>query len=220
MIYACPDCFDEYIIDSNRYESFLYYTRLGMEDGEWMFLDETFWNEAFDFIAHNRGKYSLPSIIELENDCIRRCNMVLHWPTQYRFQENAKEALHREKRYRGIPRFDLCQKEDIKALFSHDYCNFEALRSFDSTKAFTGAADFLYTVALVGHLEELAQHYPRILFNPKEVQFLQSYCRDLLGHFTKKKFYPKTENSCKQLRLAKRVFRTVTFEKKGDFYEK
>ncbi|HIQ64986.1 MAG TPA: hypothetical protein IAC85_04520, partial [Candidatus Faecenecus gallistercoris] len=56
MIYACPECFQNYIIDSNRYESFLYYTRFGMEDGEWMFLDEAFWEEALNLIACYRGK--------------------------------------------------------------------------------------------------------------------------------------------------------------------
>ena len=107
MIYACPECFQNYIIDSNRYESFLYYTRFGMEDGEWMFLDEAFWEEALNLIACYRGKYSSPSITELENDCIRRCNTVLQWRPKNRFQENAKEALRREKRYRGIPRYSL-----------------------------------------------------------------------------------------------------------------
>ena len=148
MIYACPECFQNYIINPNRYESFLYYTRFGMEDGEWMFLDEAFWEEALNLIACYRGKYSSPSITELENDCIRRCNTVLQWRPKNRFQENAKEALRREKRYRGIPRYSLCQKEDIKELFWNDYCNFESIRSFDSTKIFDGTnyPDFIYKV--------------------------------------------------------------------------
>lgn len=217
MIYACPECFSHYIIDANRYEAFLYYTRFGMEDGEWMFLDETFWDEALNWIADNRGNYSSLSIRELENDCIRRCNIVLQGNC---FQENANEALQKEMRYRGIPRYSLCRKEDIKELFWNDYCNFETLRSFNSSEILANATypDFLYTVAFCIHLDELGFHYPRVMQQNQIMQLFQSYCCNLLDHFTHRECYSKTKEGNRQYRLAKRIYQEMKKERKEDLY--
>ena len=208
FVYAKPEMFSQVISTDEQYEAFLYYSLKGMEKGEWMFLKPQYFSKCIEFIAECRGTYPNPDIVELENECIRRYNTVSNWDEKKKI-EYRKLAIQKEKKIRSFPFYFYYSLDDYEKIWVADFYNFDVLTSFDPSQIIEHSKypDFIYTLALLCHWNELCESYPRmkVMFMPDT--FWQMYIDSIFHSLLKQKAQSKEEKV--QKRLVRSIYRNI-----------
>lgn len=212
-VYVEPEAFSKVVSSQPQYEAFLYYSLKGMEKGEWMFLKPQYFSKCIEFIAKSRGTYQNFDIIELENECIRRYNTVSNWEESKR-KEYQKLAIQKEKNIRSFPFYFYYSLDDYEKIWVADFYNFDILTSFDFNQIveYSKYPDFIYTLALLRHWDELCKSYPRMkeIFMPET--FWREYTDSIFQTLLKREVKTKEEKG--QKKLVRSIYRNLKSKEK------